>query len=734
MVFTIFCITIKNMFLRYFYIKSKATIMTKFTILFITLLTLVAAPAKADLGDWRIYAAYHNATEVAAMHNRVYVLSDGSLYSYDPEDTSVETYDKASHLSDFQIYGLLPCKATNELVIVYVNGNIDLMDADGNVFNMPELKLKSLDDKTINHITVCDGILYISTNTGLVCVDLTKRAFGNFYNIGQAIKKVNIVNGDIYASTANGTYRGLHSENLLDPSNWTVVPSSQLPDFSSSTQVETTRQVEMGGTVWKACGSEGLKGFASTAEDAEVKVESIIPNSPQYNYFYQLYLIGNERLLAAGGNFSYPEVKHKLTAMKWEDNSWLTFDIEDARKEIADDLLLNATDIAQDPEDPDHHFVGTARSGVYEFQDYKYVRHITYTNSPLKSILPDIPSAGAYVRVTGLNYDSAGNLWMCNNQVDTIIRIMNKDNSWSAVHVPEIDGYPTFDHIVFDHNNWAWINSRRSTSSHYAGFLVIDTSAGITNTKAFRSKFIGPFQNQDGTSYTPTELSCLTEDLDGVMWIGCNFGVFAVYDSSQLFSSDFTITQIKVARNDGTNLADYLLSEVPVKCITIDGGNRKWIGTAGFGVFLVTADGQETIAHYTCDNSPLISDIINDIKINGSTGEVFIATDAGLVSIQGDATDPVSSFNKDLVTVYPNPVRPDYVGNISITGMMYNSHVKIVNAAGYLVNEGTSTGGTYTWNGRTANGKRCSSGIYYVLATDAEGNKGVVSKFLIVKE
>ena len=226
----------------------------------------------------------------------------------------------------------------------------------------------------------------------------------------------------------------------------------------------------------------------------------------------------------------------------------------------------------------------------------------------------------------------------------------------------------------------------------------------------------------------------MTEDLDGVMWLGCNFGVFAVYDSSELFTSNYTLTQIKVARNDGTNLADYLLSEVPVKCITVDGGNRKWIGTAGFGVFLVSADGQENIAHYTKDNSPLISDAINDIKINGSTGEVFIATDEGLVSIQGDATDPASSFDKDLVTVYPNPVRPDYVGNISVTGLMYNSHVKIVNAAGYLVNEGTSTGGTYTWNGRTANGKRCSSGIYYVLATDADGKKGVVSKFLIVKE
>jgi len=139
------------------------------------------------------------------------------------------------------------------------------------------------------------------------------------------------------------------------------------------------------------------------------------------------------------------------------------------------------------------------------------------------------------------------------------------------------------------------------------------------------------------------------------------------------------------------------------------------------------------IEHFTKENSPLIDNFVSDIKINGETGEVFFATNGGLCSFIGDATDPVASFDKDLVKVYPNPVRPEYDGNIVIRGLMYNSNVKIVNAAGKLVHEGTSVGGEYKWDGCMQNRKKCASGIYYILATDEQGKNGVVGKFLVVR-
>ena len=764
-----------------------------------SLLLLTSISALADNGDWRVYAAYHNATKVVEMGGTIYVLSDGGLYSYDPEDTSVQTYDKASCLSDFGIYDILANEATRELVIIYNNGNIDLLDTDGNAYNLPDLKTKALADKTINDAIIDEGILYISTASGIVCVDIAKKAFANYYDFGQNVLTVAVDEGKIYASTKAGPYIGNMSENLINPANWVkgygssafpkyrklgdtifVFWSKGLSYISNKDNAGTSgilsdqlanmwvdngklfvatstgklyivsgtkdykavddpfgilSSVHFASTDWSACGDKGLLGL-TIADDIQQKVASVIPNSPLRNYSYQLNLIDNNRLLVAGGQFVYvANGDRRATVMKLENNTWTAFD-ESLYDQVGSILYLNATDVVQDPRDAEHHIVGTARSGLYEFQNGQFVNHYTYDNSPLTSILPDNRNAGAFVRVTALQYDKHNNLWMMNNECDTIVRILRADNSWTSYYVPEIAGYPTFDHTVFDSRGWAWINHRRMTAAHTAGFLIIAPGNDPADPKGFTHKYVSDFYNQDGTHYEPILMNCLCFDLDGTLWMGYDKGVFISNDPQALATSSEArpvLTQIKVPRNDGTNLADYLLSEVPVSCITIDGGNRKWIGTSGYGVYLVSSDGLETIEHYTTDNSPLIDDHIYDIKVNGATGEVYIATSSGLCSVVGDATDPVAKFDKDLVKVYPNPVRPEYNGNIVIRGLMRDTNVKIVNAAGKLVHEGTSVGGEHTWNGRLSTGKPCASGIYYILASDADGKNGVVGKFLIVR-
>ena len=128
----------------------------------------------------------------------------------------------------------------------------------------------------------------------------------------------------------------------------------------------------------------------------------------------------------------------------------------------------------------------------------------------------------------------------------------------------------------------------------------------------------------------------------------------------------------------------------------------------------------------------LLSDEINDIAIDGETGEVFIATSKGLCSYHGDATDPAKSMSSSKLKVFPNPVRPEYQGNVHITGLMYNSEVKIVSAAGKLVTEGKSVGGEFSWDCCLPNGRRVGSGIYYALCTDEDGKNGAVAKILII--
>lgn len=766
-------------------------------LIFPLLMLLGFVDAKAGNGDWRIYAAYHDAQKVVSLHNRVYVLSDGGLYSYDPEDTSVDTYTKANTLSDHNIYDIEACESTGELVIIYTNGNIDLLNANGDAYSMPDLKLKSLSDKTLNNVLIDGTTLYVSTNSGVVLVNLRNHTFGNFYSIGHKINDIALDANNMYAATADGVYVGKLSDNLLDKNNWKSLSNLVALDFitfsgsiyattknallkvtdntsfstssiasakpsscyicngnlfylvngslysidaSGSTQNYGSQSINYlsysQSTYWAACGESGLIGYNLGGNSFTVKTASVIPNSPHRNFSYQMKMIDNKRLLMTSGAFNYPEVLRAGSVMKYEGNKWSYFDEAGPKEALGNnDWYINVTDVVQDRNDSSHHFVSAACSGLFEFKGSKLIKNYSYNNSPLTTIIPTSRRPGYYVRITGLAFDSQNNLWMCNNECDTIVRIRKADGSWTSFYIPEIASYPTFDHVVFDRRGWAWINSRRSTSAgHQAGVIIVNTNNNPGSPSGFSYKFITTIKNQDGTTYSPTLFSCMTEDVDGYMWVGCSSGIFVSYAPANVFNNDFYFTQVKVPRNDGTNLADYLLSEVPIKCITIDGGNRKWIGTNGSGVFLVSADGLETIEHFTTENSPLISDDIYDIQINGETGEVFIATDAGLVSFFGDATDPAASLDKNNVLVYPNPVRPEYAGNISITGLAYDTNVKIVNAAGKLVNEGTSVGGEYTWNGRLASGKKCTSGVYYVLAADSEGKKGVVTKFLMVRE
>ena len=197
--------------------------------------------------------------------------------------------------------------------------------------------------------------------------------------------------------------------------------------------------------------------------------------------------------------------------------------------------------------------------------------------------------------------------------------------------------------------------------------------------------------------------------------------------------TDNTVTQVKVPRNDGTDYADYLLSDVVTNCIAIDGAGRKWFGTKGAGVYLISADNMTQIYHFTEENSPLLSDVIESIAIDNTTGEVFFGTENGLISYISDATTAVSEMKKDNIYAYPNPVTPDYTGLITIVGLSLNADVKILSSSGKLIAEGRSNGGTFTWDGCDRHGDRVASGVYMVVTATEDGKKGTVCKIAIIK-
>jgi hypothetical protein len=173
--------------------------------------------------------------------------------------------------------------------------------------------------------------------------------------------------------------------------------------------------------------------------------------------------------------------------------------------------------------------------------------------------------------------------------------------------------------------------------------------------------------------------------------------------------------------------AGLLFQREAVKTIAVDGANNKWIGTNN-GIWLISDDAEKIIHQFNKDNSPLPSNEINKIVVHPTTGEVFIATNAGLISYRGNATE--GSKNNDELLVFPNPVPSAYNGMIAIKGLVENADVRITDVNGQLVYRTIATGGQATWNGETYTGKRPSTGVYYVFVTNTDGSEAKAGKFV----
>jgi hypothetical protein len=147
----------------------------------------------------------------------------------------------------------------------------------------------------------------------------------------------------------------------------------------------------------------------------------------------------------------------------------------------------------------------------------------------------------------------------------------------------------------------------------------------------------------------------------------------------------------------------------------------------------VSADGTEMIHHFMTDNSPLLHHNIKSIAVNPVSGEVMIGTEMGLCSYMSNATEAAEQLEKSNVLAYPNPVRSDYTGPIAVKGLTMDAEVKILSTTGQLVWSGISNGGTFTWNGCNKSGRRVASGVYHVVANNAEGKKTIVTRIIVIK-
>lgn len=663
---------------------------------------LPAAGARAAaLGQWRAYMAYHDVQQVCEAGRYLFVRASNSLYQYNADDQSIVTYDKVNGLSDTYITAMAWNAQARRLVVVYDNSNIDLVATDGDVANIPDLYLKAMtEDKTVNSITVSGNHAYLATNFGVVKVNVATAEISETYILGIAVARVGLASGNIYVRSASGEVLcAALSDNLIDRNSWAAATSYPQGIFDVDD--------------------------SETADNLQL-VSTLAPGGPAYNNFGFLRFSGG-RLYCVNGR---SDVEYPATLQVYDGRGWTLFEGDLSGQTGHAYRNLYCCDV--DPRDTSHVFAG-GQTGLYEFRHGRFIKEYNVDNSPLQTAGTVGNNNKNYVLVTGLKYAADGSLWVANSTAPSASLFeLRPDGTWVSHHDDRLlveSGSMTFamenlKDLTFDSRGVIWLNN---DYWHVPGVVRYDAASGRLNV-------CKSFANQDGLSLTLTSINSLAEDREGNIWFATNVGpVYISSAEAAAGTDDFTFVQPKIPRNDGSNLADYLLNNIPVKTLAIDGANRKWLGTTGNGVYLISADNMTQLRHFTTENSPLLSDNILSIAIDGATGEVFFGTDRGLCSYMSDATSPAEEMDKDNVYAYPNPVEPGYTGLITVVGLSFDADVKVTTATGYLVAEGRSTGGTFTWDGRDRYGKRVASGVYNIVTAKSDGSKGTVCKVAVVR-
>lgn len=755
-----------------------------FSIVALLLCLIVTDATAGPVGTWNAYPAYTDIKRIEDTGSIVFVLASGGLYSYNPTDQSIQTYDKVNALSDCGISDIAWCRQAGRLVVVYENYNIDLVSADGKVTNMSEYYNKSLtEDKTINNITINGTDAYLSTGFGIVRIDVRNAAISDTYNLGVKVNATALSGNYIFAATADGMYRASMNDNLADKSKWTRYSTKTfthllllngeligLNNGEAFVMDKTADKFEQFYTPWfsraKISGDRMLcygtshtyiikstdkkqdiaMSFGgieySPSDDSywlndtdgkltkvtiddngniQTSLTGVAPEGPKYNYFGFMNFI-NGKLYTCGGRGD--PIRNACIQVYDKSKGWTIY--PDDFASTLDYNYKGAMSLDIDPKDPSHLFMGS-QAGMYEFRNGELVNIFTLDNSPLQGakVVPDNNKKN-YTLVSSVKFDSEGRLWCLNSVASSASLFEYSDGNWTSHHKSELvnsEGYSMANMVgtIFDSRNLMWFCS---TDWRKPALICYQPS---TDALKLYSRFI----NQDGTSLIAENVTCVQEDLEGNIWIGTAAGPLML-TAADIANGNETFTQVKVPRNDGTNYADYLLDGISISSIAIDGGGRKWFGTDDSGVFLISADNMTQLQHFTAENSSLLSDVIESVAIDGTTGEVFFGTDKGLCSYMSDASQTSEKMDKDNVYAYPNPVRPDYTGLITVTGLTLNADVKIVTVNGTLVAEGRSNGGMFTWDGCDKSGRRVASGVYMVQTATSDGKKGTVCKIAIV--
>jgi hypothetical protein len=712
------------------------------------------AQTSIPVGSWRLHLSYNDIRHVEVTADKVFAATGSGLLVYDRQEKTLHTYNKLNGLSTTGITSLVYDPTNDQLIIGYADGTLDIM-GENVITAFTRLKDSGITSaKNINHMTVRENLAYLSTAYGVVLFDLRqlqiKETWRDLGSGGEALAVFanTFLNDSIYIATAKGVLVGKLGDNLLDFNKWTRFDTG---DFSGPVHAISTFNNKV-----YAAGPSGFYRYGDNRWEKETFLDTSFIESMAASQA-NLLMISDSSIWAMNSTHQLSEISDALikapaVAKQDETGSFWTGDhqaglvsntggtyvsylpqgpsLESAFRMVFDNgKLFVVSGGFSDSGQPlkiagcvnvfENGMWTTLPQGISDLTDIEVADGSTFissfgggmsvtdisgstaihdgTNSPLVSASPQTSNVVALE-------NSAHGLWVALYGGVKPLHLLKADGTWESFSFNFPNEQKPID-LAVDRNGDPWIVLNPASGG---GLIAFDAAANqahyITNVT-------------DNGGLPDKNVWSLAADLEGYIWVGTGAGVAYFFSAN-----DDAIKPIYESR--------FLLRDEKITAIEVDGGNRKWIGTE-HGAWLFNPTGEVLLQHFTTENSPLLSGVIRDIEINSVNGEVFFATEAGIISFAGDATGAGPEFEG--IKIFPNPVSPGYNGTVSISGLAANASVRITDISGRLIWQTQANGGMATWNVRDHEGRRAPTGIYLIFAATEDGRDSIVGKVAVIE-
>lgn len=742
------------------------------------------------VGRWREHLSFGNGITVSMADDKVYCSAEFGVFSIQRSDLLIERYSKISGLNDVGVRLVKHHAASGKTIIIYNNSNIDVLYRN-DIFNIPYIRRSNVaGDKTVYHCAFAGDMAYLSTGIGIIKVDLKNYEIDDTYIIGSngnqlKVNCVAINNDRIYAATEEGLkYAPINGTNLSDFRNWTSVAAAQgLPAGPLQTVSLLQGQVlvqqfnvlyRQNGNNWQILYTDGWSWRNVNEADgallvcqeqnqwqerrvlvlrADGSIETIIQNNTALQVPSQATKRGNEIWIAdygkglvkaSGNSFSQYKINSPYGNLDGEmifenntlfvaggsinqawnyqyngtgffafsNNTWKDYN----RNTLPwMDSVLDVISIAVDRRD-NTIYAGSFGGGLVAYNSPTQYR-IYKQGSAIGETIGDPNS----YRVGGMAMDAVHNLWISNFGASNNLVLKKADGTWRSFRVPFLIRDNMVGGILIDDADQKWIQVPQGN-----GIFLYNHGTSIDQSGDDRWRWL---QTGRGNGNLPSNrVNCMVKDKDGFVWVGTDRGVAVFQCPDALFSTAGCDAIQPIVQQD--NFAGLLFQNEEITAMAVDGANRKWIGSRN-GLWLISADGQKVIEHFTAANSPLLSNEIIRIAIDQNSGEVYFSTSKGICSYRGTATAG-KEVNENVI-VFPNPVPPGFGGTIAIRGVANNAVVKITEMNGRLVHQTRALGGQAVWNGRNLRGERVASGVYLVLVADDWNKEKTVARIVFIQ-